>query len=60
MADKPEMPPKREAAEPTDDARGEEAVRRLARHFLATPPQPKKAAPKSDPKRPRRGKPQER
>ena len=51
---------RREGSSPADDARDEEAVRRLARHFLATPPQPKKAAPKGEPKPRGRRKPQER
>ncbi len=43
--------PQHEPAPPADKPDDEEAVRRLARHFLTTPPQPKKAAPKGDPKR---------
>ena len=43
--------PKHESASLANEADDEEAVRRLARHFLTTPPQPKKAAPKGEPKR---------
>jgi hypothetical protein len=43
--------PERESVEVADEAQQEEGVRRLARHFLTTPPQPKKAAPKDDLKR---------
>ena len=50
----------RDAAATADDARDEEAVRRLARHFLTTPPQPKKTTPKSEPKPKGRRKLQER
>ncbi len=51
--------PRHEPAAATDEAQGEEVVRRIALRFLATPPQPKKTAQAAHAKRKKPAKPQE-